>query len=250
MTLIDAHTHVWLAHAEQDRRDLLDAMDRIPLRRLYTSGLHGHYPTPEEVRAINDAVVPLLRADARAQGQMYLNPRHEAHVPDEFKRCRDLGFAMVKLWQATGATEPCNFPVYELCIAHKMPLLLHCFCPCAGSAPEQATPEEVADVAKRFPELTIVMAHMGGDFLRGVDAIVDCPNVVTDFSGSYGERGMVDYAVQKLGSERILFGSDMPASDLHHNLGKVFGAKLNAEQQADILWRNAERILPWAAPSM
>jgi predicted TIM-barrel fold metal-dependent hydrolase len=88
------------------------------------------------------------------------------------------------------------------------------------------------------------MAHIGGDFIRGVESIVPYTNVFVDPSGSYGERGMVDYAVAKLGSARVLFGSDMPGSDLYHNLGKITGADLSPSQREDILWKNAERVLP------
>ena len=64
-----------------------------------------------------------------------------------------------------------------------------------------------------------------------------------DISGSYGETGMVEYAAERLGAERVLFGSDMPGSDCYHNLGKVTGADLSEEAKAMILCGNAERIL-------
>lgn len=244
MTVIDTHTHVWLAHAEADRRDLRECLDRIPLRRLYASGLHGLCPDAETVIRINDAVHVLMRADERVRGQMYLNPRHGAKATEEFRRCRDLGFVMVKLWQATRANDPLNDAIYGLCLENRLPVLLHCFNDFPGSVPEQATPEDVAEVAQRYPELVIQMAHFGGDFIRGIEAVVPFPNVFADFSGSYGERGMVDYAVRRIGAERILFGSDMPGSDVHHNLGKVHGADLTHEERELILWKNAERVLP------
>ena len=151
---------------------------------------------------------------------------------------------MVKLWQATRANDPLNDPVYEACQEHRMPVLLHCFTAYPGSAPGQSTAEDIADVARRYPALVIQMAHLGGDFIRGAEAVAPFPHVLADFSGSYGERGMVDYAVERLGAERVLFGSDMPGSDFYHNLGKVLGADLTDEQRDLVLWRNAERVLP------
>lgn len=244
MTIIDTHTHVWLAHAERDRRELLECIENVPLRRLYASGLHGHDPDEDTVCRINDAVLELMRSDERVRGQLYLNPRHTRQVAEEFRRCRDLGFVMVKLWQATRAGDALNFPVYDLCCEARMPVLLHCFTAYPGSSAAQTPPEDVAAVARRYPELTIQMAHIGGDFIRGVEAVVPCTNVVVDPSGSYGERGMIDYAVTRLGAERVLFGSDMPGSDLYHNLGKVTGAEISPAQREAVLWRNAERVLP------
>ena len=244
MTITDAHTHVWLGHAEQDRRELLECLERVPLRRLYVSGLHGHCPDQATVPRINDAALELMRADARVRGQLYLNPHHGAHAVEEFKRCRDLGFVMVKLWQATRASDPLNDPIYALCIEHGMPVLLHSFTRYPGSSEAQSTAEDVADAARRYPDLTIQMAHLAGDFIRGVEAVAPFPNVFADFSGSYGEYGSVDYAVERLGAERVIFGSDMPGSDIYHNLGKVLGAELSDAQRELILWRNAERVLP------
>jgi len=244
MTITDAHTHVWLARAETDRCELLDCLNRVPLRRLYVSGLHGKQPDEETMTQINDAVVELMREDERVRGQLYLNPRHGAAAVDELKRCRDLGFVMVKLWQATRTSDPLNDPIYELCLANGMPVLLHCFTRYPGSAEDQSTPEDIADIARRYPELTVQMAHVGGDFIRGVEAAVPFANVYVDPSGTYGERGMIDYAVERLGAHRVIFGSDMPGSDLYHNLGKILGAELTDEQRELILWKNAEGVLP------
>ena len=245
MTIIDTHTHVWLRRAESDRRELLECLDAVPLRRLYVSGIREYDPDPETVIQGNDAVLALMRADERVRGQAFLNPRHGTAALDELSRCRDLGFVMVKLWQATRADDPLNGPIYERCIAWNLPVLQHSFVPQPGVARAgESTPEAVAAAARRYPELTIQMAHMGGDFIRGVEAVADCPNVLVDPSGSYGERGMVEYAVARLGADRVVFGSDMPASDIYHNLGKVLGADLDPEQREKVLWKNAERMLP------
>jgi len=244
MRVIDSHTHVWLAHAQKDRRALLECLDDVPLRRLYTSGLHGHDPDADTVTQINDAVLELMRADERIRGQVYLNPRHAAGVLDELERCLDRGFVMVKLWQATRAIDPLNDPVYARCTERSVPVLLHAFTPYAGCATGQSTPEDVAAVAARYPELVIQMAHMGGDFIRGVETVAPHTNVCVDPSGSYGERGMINYAVERLGAERVLFGSDMPGSDFYHNLGKILSADLTENQRELILWKNAERMLP------
>ncbi|MBT3379830.1 MAG: amidohydrolase [Lentisphaerae bacterium] len=244
MTVIDAHTHVWLRRAENDRRALLDCIESVPLKRLYVTGLDNHRPDEDTVVRINDAALELMRRDERVRGMLYLNPRHEKQVSEEFHRCRDLGFVMVKLWQATTADDRLNEPVYELCLEYGMPVLLHCFCPVRGATSDQNPPEAIASVARRHPELTVMLAHEGGDFIRGVEAVVGLPNVYVDFSGTYGERGMVDYAVEHLGADHVIFGSDMPGSDIYHNLGKVYGANLTEDQRDLVLWKNAERVLP------
>lgn len=244
LKVIDAHAHIWLSQAERDRRELVEALDKVPIERIYVSGLHGHDQSPDTVVRINDAVHEMLAADPRARGQAYLNPRHGQHALEELRRCHDLGFCMVKLWVATRADDPLNFPVYEAAAALGMPLLLHSFVKARGQLLNESTPWDVAEAARRYPECTFLMAHMGGDFIFGCESVAELPNVFVDPSGSYGEKGMIEYAVQRLGADRVIFGSDMPGSDIYHNLGKVVGASISDAEREAILHRNAERVLP------
>ena len=244
MRIIDMHAHLWLGRTEENHRELLEAVEEVPLDRLYVSGLAGELPTPEQTRQANDAVHRLMNDSSRVGGMAYLNPRHGAAALEELARCLDLGFCGVKLWIATLADDPLNFPVYEAAIRHCLPVLLHAFDKSAGQQAYESRPWQVAEAARRYPEGRFIMAHLAGDFVSGSDWIADLPNVYADISGSYGETGMVEYAVERLGAARVLFGTDMPASDLYHNLGKVTGARISEPDKDAILSANAERIFP------
>ena len=244
MKVIDSHTHVWLSKAEADRRELLECVEEVPLERIYVSGLPGYEPTADQVVAANDEVKLLLDACPVARGQLYLNPALESEAMAEFSRCVDMGFCMVKLWMATRASDPRNFPIYEAAIERGMPVLLHCFEYRFDHAPNQSNAVDFREAATRYPECTFIMAHMSGNFVTGVEAAAGLPNAYVDFCGTYGELGMVDYAVDRLGADRVLFGSDMPGSDIYHNIGKVTGAAITAEEQGLIMHGNADRVLP------
>ena len=56
-------------------------------------------------------------------------------------------------------------------------------------------------------------------------------------------RGVVRRLVDAVGAERITWGSDMVFFNIAHQLGKVLGADLSAEDQKKILGGNARRIL-------
>ena len=244
MKIIDMHTHVWSGHEEDNRRDLIEAVETVPLVRLYASGLHGQHPSTDEVAAINNAVHQLMRDCPRARGLAYLNPCHEQRALAELKRCIDLGFSGIKLWIATQAHDPLNFAIYEAAIENALPVLLHSFNKASGQKPHESTPWHVAEAARRYPECTFIMAHTAADFIAGTESVVGLANVVVDISGTYGEKGMVEYAAARLGADKVLFGSDMPGSDLYHNLGKVTGAQISTEQRDMILCGTAERIFP------
>ena len=244
MRVIDSHTHVWLHKAESDRRELLECVEEVPLERIYVSGIPGYHPTAGEVKATNDEVHVLLEACSVARGQIYLNPALESQATEEFSRCVDLGFCGVKLWMATRASDPRNFPIYEAAIEQGLPVLLHCFEFPFDHAPNQSNAVDFREATTRYPECTFIMAHMSGNCVTGVEAAAGLPNAYVDLCGTYGELGMVDYAVERLGADRVLFGSDMPGSDVYHNVGKVMGAAITPEEQAMILYDNAEQVLP------
>ena len=79
--------------------------------------------------------------------------------------------------------------------------------------------------------------------IRGsIPAVRDIPNVWCDMSGPGFHAEELDYAVQHLGCERVLFGSDMPGPFIT-NYGQVMGADLTGEQQEQILYKNALKLL-------
>ena len=124
-----------------------------------------------------------------------------------------------------------------------IPILYHAWYKAFDQGAGESTPAEVADLARRFPKVTIVMAHLTGDGERGVLDIVDCPNVLIDTSGGQPEAALVEYAVEKLGAERVIYGSDWPIRDFGTQVGRVLGAALRPEEHALILRENARRIL-------
>jgi predicted TIM-barrel fold metal-dependent hydrolase len=54
---------------------------------------------------------------------------------------------------------------------------------------------------------------------------------------------MVEYAVRRLGPERVIFGSDWPIRDFGTQVGRVLGARLTSEERELIFRGNAARLL-------
>jgi predicted TIM-barrel fold metal-dependent hydrolase len=127
-----------------------------------------------------------------------------------------------------------------------VPVLHHAWYKATAEVASESTPAEVASLARRFPAVIFIMAHLGGGRERGVLDVADCANLLVDTSGSQPEAGMVEYAVRRLGPERVIFGSDWPIRDFGTQVGRVSGAELTPEEQELIFRGNAARLL---APS-
>jgi predicted TIM-barrel fold metal-dependent hydrolase len=206
----------------------------------------GYSPAPGDIRAINDNTLAAVRWDPKFfRGLCYLNPAHgEGACLAEIARCgvgRD-GMVGIKLWVAVNARRPALDPILRRAAGLGVPVLHHAWYKTVQHVAEESDPGDIADLAARHPEATIVMAHLGGGGWRGVRAIAARPTVLVDTSGAQPEAGLVEYAVRELGARRVLFGSDWPLRAFAVQRARVEGAALPARERALILGGNARRL--------
>jgi predicted TIM-barrel fold metal-dependent hydrolase len=247
----DAHVHVY---DDVNAELVLDAAARFGVERLFVSCLGAQpmpfQPTLEECRQFNRVVGrAITRYPGRVLGYCYANPRHGAGAVAELRTCvEDFGMRGLKLWMACYCDDEQVFPLVEQAIAYDIPVLIHTWSIVGGSKENESEASHVACLAKRYPEVRILMAHMSGDWLRGLKAIRAYPNVRVDTSGLDPEEGQVETAVAELGAGRVLFGSDMPIRDLGSQLAKILGAGIDELSRACLLWDNLESLLGRHAP--
>lgn len=252
--IYDVHVHVGRAlrrfdgsvgEAAEDMmaRALLHGIERQCISSLGNRG-YTRYPTIEEVREANDHVLELAATYPNHYLPFcYLNPRHGQAALEELQRCSDRGVVGIKLWVSCKMNDPLVDPILERAAELRLPVLQHAWNKTVGQLEHESTPADVAEAGRRHPGVNIIMAHLMGAGYRGILDIAPVPNVHVDVSGGEPETSIVEYAVQKLGAERVLFGSDAPGRSYGVQLGKVLGADLTSTQRDLILFANAERIL-------
>ena len=102
-------------------------------------------------------------------------------------------------------------------------------------------PDQILPYADKYPDVTFIMAHLGGE--AHVNAIEGAKhgNVYVDTSGIKSARNaVVEYAVERVGSERILFGTDTYAAGFQR--GRIDYALIPEEDKVNILRNNALRL--------
>jgi predicted TIM-barrel fold metal-dependent hydrolase len=107
-------------------------------------------------------------------------------------------------------------------------------------------PEDAVLLARRYPNVRVIMAHLTGCGVRGVLAARGCDNLWVDTSGAAPEAGLVGYAVEQLGVGKVLYGSDAPIRDYAVALARITDAGLTASEQRRILGQNAKELLNWS----
>lgn len=142
-------------------------------------------------------------------------------------------------------------PICRTCIETDIPILAH-----SGplrSAEQYAEPRAYAEVLKTFPELRLVLAHMGGGAWRQTLEIArayqnvyfDCSEIIewTGAPNAPTDRELAQL-IQDVGSERVMMGSDFPWYDIGHAVKRVMELPLlSKEQKEAILGANAIQIL-------
>lgn len=240
--MLDIHAHIWLGREDQDIRDLRWAAREYGIEKILISPLGSHRPDPAEIAALNRTASRLCREDPLFGAYVTVAPEHDnaLQVLEEGIRSGAVG---MKLWVSCLCDEPCCDALYERCADAGIPVLVHTFAKTVGQLPGESTAVHLRRAALKHPETIFILAHLGGNCYHGLPMIRDLPNVYGDFSGSTCRRDDLPYALEQLGPERILFGTDMPGSFVM-SYGQVLEAGLDEMQMKMILRENALRIFP------
>jgi predicted TIM-barrel fold metal-dependent hydrolase len=258
--LIDAHAHFLHERCgRSDWREVNAARFRAGTQMGITChvasvlGTYGfssptYFPSPADVTLGNDAMLGLRREHGDlVQMLVTVNPNHTSHALGEIDRCVKQGAVGIKLLASRRADDPLLDPICELAAKRKLPLLHHIWQHRRREWPNQEVSDgaDLARLARRHPTVTFILAHIGGggDYNHSYAAIRDVKNIVADTSGSGVDRGMLDEAVGALGSQRLLWGSDLTMETGLAKLRALENTGLSSEEDVkDIRWRNAARV--------
>lgn len=251
-SIIDVHTHPILRDDRRGRAGAAQLIGRardhgiVHLVALGDVLAFGRSPNEAQIRKINDDTAWLLTTyPGYVTAFCHLNPTlGDSPVRAEIARCVARGFRGLKLEIANNAADECMRPLMEEAEARGLVVLQHAWSMTKiGERSFHTDPEDVATLAKRFPRVRIIMAHLTGCGVRGVLAVKECPNVWVDTSGAAPEAGLVEYAVEQLGAERVLYGSDAPIRDFGVAIARVTGARVSEREKRKILHDNARALL-------
>lgn len=249
---LDAHVHVGLTNDGPELN--VDYAERLGIDRMFISKPVTKGPAaPADFRAANDFILKCMkRFPDRLTGMLTLNPTYKKESLEEIKRCTGEGMWGVKVYYQVKINDPLFYPIIEKLIDLKMIILMHAETTLGIAGyrmkydqkikPQSSIPENFVDIAARYPEAMFQFAHIGGgpDWEYACKALRNSPNVYVDVSGSNNENNMVEFAVECLGADRVLYGSD---NMYYQSVGKMIDARLTEEQKRKIFFDNYNNIL-------
>jgi len=236
----DVHTHLMEGNYENDKKTLLKAGEVYGIDKVFVSTLGAiPNPTAEQIEIWNSETYKFKKEHPDfVEGYVYLCPQHKNAV-DMLRRGMEDGAAVgVKIWMSNTCDDPIINSIIEKTIEYKAPVLIHSFHKAVGQLPFETTGEHVARLAERYPEAKLIMAHLGGNAYHGVPCVRDCKNVWIDLCCSIFRGDELQYTLDMVGEDRILFGSDMPGTYIV-NVGKVDELDVSDEIKEKIYYKNA-----------
>jgi predicted TIM-barrel fold metal-dependent hydrolase len=253
--VLDVHVHPLPVPgiAKPDAREaadyLIDQADRAGVTSMVLMNLGrtwSNTPEPAACREANDLGIDIAAvAPDRFVPFAYVNPAFPDESIAELDRTVGQKKAFgVKLWVAVRASDERVIRVVRHAASLGVPVLQHVWIKADGNLPGESTPADVAVLGRAVREAKIIMGHLGGGGLRGIEFVRDVPNVFVETGGSEPETRIVEAAVARLGTRRVIFGSDANGRNMAVQLGKVLGARLSDIAKRRILWNNLAGILP------
>lgn len=242
--IIDAHLHVddvpalgWRMEAE------------LCIRRLDEAGIDaGIVMTITDWPEVNrDSLELVAEACAAYPGRLHAFARMHTWYWEEALGALDQAFRDydcfkgLKLHPVSTIDHPTSEGTLQLirkAAEHDAPTLFHC-----GDEP-LTTPLAVAEAAGACPEATIILGHMGGYFHveEAIAVAQRYQNVILETSAMpYPTK--IREAVEAVGPQRVIYGSDGPVCSPRIEVEKVKLAELEPDAERRVLGENARALI-------
>jgi uncharacterized protein len=240
--IVDCHTHYagsWYAHLRPG--SLIETMDRYGIDHSVVFTLDGLF---DDFRHHNDELAAYVAEHPRRlTGFSTVNPRDAGAADEVYRAVRDLGLKGLKVhpWvQGFSPIEGYMDPVARACVDLGVPIIFH------DGTPPYSTPLQVATVAERHPDLTVILGHSGLLDLwpEALEAARRLENVFLCLCGP--PTSAMQMLVDAVRHDRILFGSDTGFGadyQARHRLEQVRALRLSPSSLEAVLGGNAVRLL-------
>lgn len=266
----DAHLHVWPFPDEgrsltaQMEEDIAPFAQRMGIERLCAYlhvglGTSQNYPNPDEVfraKMERENRELLARWPDLLLGFVWLNPNRVEESLQAIDYWVGEGpMVALKFGGGTVGTLKCNhpnfYPMVERAAKMEAVIYQHTWLkaggdpirPGGGNNPGESTPQELVELARRYPAQPFICGHAGGDWEVGIRAVRSTPNVWLEIAGNDPTDGIVQMAVRELGANRVIFGGHLPSRSYGTELSKVLGAGISRREKELILGENLRTLL-------
>ncbi|WP_411732762.1 amidohydrolase family protein [Paeniglutamicibacter sp.] len=258
--IIDAHTHVWpdkiaglalnsnpVPGLEPRGDGTVSGLDAaMDAHGVQASCCLGIANEARQVDSVNRFVAALASKRRHPVGTVHV----DLSLEENMASLRRHGIRSVKLhplFQNFALNDPRLWRILEA-FGSEISVITHVGEGGDARANALSSPRMIADIARQFPDLTLMACHFGGykilddaeEMLSGVDVILETswPPSLTTLAPDRVRR-----LIRNHGAERIVFGSDWPMTNPGEEIAAIHGLGLTDEETRQVLGGNLARFL-------
>ena len=241
--VIDCHTHMDDIYDASTPLFRVDDCMRYIERENVKSIWCAPHPDLFGAATVNGCIEDYMsRYPGRIMGYFGFNPnyaeRYEAQMHKVLENPGYIGFKFLPVYHNTALDSEKYSAALETADKYNLTVLSHTWGNTACS------PKETEVILKKYRNLQFIMGHSSPNELDAAIALVKkYDNVYLDLCDIHRHSGIVDKMVSSVGSEKILFGTDMPWYDPDYCIGSVLCAHISDAERENVFYKNAERIL-------
>lgn len=250
--IVDVHTHVGEVAAfnslDVSVESLLALMDAVGIDMCMQMPIAGIAGCFREAYEIAEAAYEL--SNGRLVYSLIYDPLYIKASMEWFEEALGRpGFVGIKVhpsWHQVWPEDPRWEPIWRFAEEYDLPVLTHSWTVSSYNPVQKfSTPDHFAHYVERFPTVNLVLGHAGGRYqghLAAAELARQYPNVYMDTSGDCYAFGFIEWMVDQVGADRILFGSDINWIDPRTHLARIYDADITLEEKKLILGENACRL--------
>lgn len=240
--IADCHGHVGL-HPDFPAykltlEDMIQVMDLLNIEVLAITSTLSCYNDCH--RGNSEVAKAIERYPTRFLGYVTVNPNPFGEGVEELEAWRHFHRPpLIKLHPATHKY-PVNgknyLPIWDYANRMRAVVLVHTW----DSDPD-CSPLLLGPIARQYPQARIIAGHSGvtwRGYEQSLEVAQSVPNVFLDITGSQAHRTIIEKCVKVIGSERILFGSDLPFLEAAAPVARVLTARISDHDKTRILRGN------------
>ncbi|HKO18450.1 MAG TPA: amidohydrolase family protein [Acidobacteriaceae bacterium] len=240
--VLDCHGHIGVhpdfPACKSDADAMVAVMDLLNIERLAVTSTLACYNDCPRGNAEIEAV--LRKHPTRFLGYVTVNPNPPGQAVAELERWA--GFhrpPLIKLHPGLHKYPVHGEhyrPIWDYANRHGAVVLVHTW-----DSDPNCGPLLFPAIARAHPHARILLGHAGvtwRGYLQAMEAAESAPNLFLDLAGSQHHRLILERCVQRIGAERILFGSDMPFLEASMTLAHVLTACISDPDKERILRTN------------
>jgi hypothetical protein len=246
--VIDNHTHMGgffgSSLPNHSVQNMLVTMEKNNIKLILCV---PHSALFDPLAANTEVELMMRRYPKKIYGYYAFNPNYptETHqIESSFKNSSGyVGFKLLPDYHKTPLTSIKYQNVLKFANQNRLLVLCHTW----GTAMDgysYSNMDMVSEIVLTYPNIKFIMGHSAqGECDKAIDVATRFPNAYLELTDTYRLNGMIEKMCKIAGSQKVLFGTDLPWYDPAYCIGCILFSEISDDEKIDILNRNSINLL-------